>query len=134
MTVFDKIGLFNEQEFPQVFGDDDLLLRANRAGFPLQVSLDAVVLNDRTKTGINPYDRRLGPRGIFQLLTSRKSTFQFVARTRFLWRYRRNSFVFCKTWLFDYTRLLIVLAARWLLPLKAFHSVGIQWNQRLQRK
>ena len=134
MMVFDKVGLFNELAFPQVFADDDLLLRANRGGFPLQVSLDAVVLNDRTKTGINPYDRRLGPRGIFQLLVSRKSTFQLVARTRFLWRYRRSLFIFCKTWLFDYTRLFIVLTARWLLPLKAFYWVGIHWNQRLQRK
>lgn len=134
MAVFDTVGLFNEQHFPQMFGDDDLLLRASRAGFPLQVALEAVVLNDRSKTGINPYDRRLGPSGIIQLLVSRKSTFQIAARTRFLWRYRRNCFFFCKTWIFDYLRLFIVVTARWVLPYHAFHSVGIHWGRRLRRR
>ena len=134
MAVFDAVGLFNEQAFPQVFADDDLLMRASRAGFPLQVALEAVVLNDRSKTGINPYDRRLGPLGIVHLLVSRKSTFQFAARTRFLWRYRRSFFFFCKTWIFDYCRLFTVLLARWLLPFKVFHWLGILWGQRLQRK
>jgi GT2 family glycosyltransferase len=134
MAVFHKVGLFNEKAFPQVLADDDLLMRANRAGFSLQVALDAVVLNDRTKTGNNPYDQRLGPSGIVQLLVSRKSTFQIAARTKFLWRYRRNSYFFCKTWLFDYLRLFTIIVTRWLLPFKAFHRLGIQWGQRLQRR
>lgn len=134
MAVFDTVGLFNEQRFPQAFGDDDLLLRASRAGFSLQVALETVVLNDRSKTGINPYDRRLGPRGMLQLLVSRKSTFQVIARTRFLWLYRRNFFYFCKTWIFDYLRLFTVVAARWVLPHKVFQSVGVQWGQRLRRR
>lgn len=134
MAVFHKVGLFNEQRFPQAFGDDDLLLRASRAGFSLQVALEAVVLNDRSKTGINPYDRRLGPSGIIRLLISRKSTFQIAARTRFLWRYRSNFFFFCKTWIFDYLRLFTVVSARWVLPYRAFHSVGIYWGRRLRRR
>ena len=68
MTVFDRVGLFNERVFPQLFADDDLLMRAKHAGFSLQVALDAVVLNDRTKTGNNPYDHRLGPRGILSII------------------------------------------------------------------
>ncbi|HEU4342886.1 MAG TPA: glycosyltransferase [Candidatus Binatia bacterium] len=134
MAVFDKLGLFDEQAFPQVFADDDLLMRASRAGFPLQVALEAVVLNDRSKTGINPYDRRLGPGGILRLLTSRRSTFQVAARARFLWRYQRGFFFFCKTWLFDYLRLFTLVFARWMLPFSAFHRLGIHWGQRLQRK
>ena len=134
MRVFHTVGLFDENAFPQVFADDDLLMRAKRAGFFLQVALDTVVLNDRSKTGNNPYDHRLGPHGILQLLFSRKSTFQFVARTRFLWRSRRNSYFFCKTWLFDYLRLITIVVTRWLLPFRAFHWLGVQWGQRLQRR
>ena len=134
MAVFHKVGLFDEKAFPQPFADDDLLIRARGAGFPLQVALDAVVLNDRTKTGNNPYDRRLGPGGLVQLLVSRKSTFQIAARSRFLWRYRRNIYFFCKTWLFDYLRLFTIVTVRWLLPFKAFHWLGIHWGQRLQRR
>lgn len=132
--VFDTVGLFDDGKFPQAFADDDLLLKATSAGFPLLVALDAVVLNDRTKTGINPYDRRLGAYGVLQLLTSRKSYFQLTARTRFLWRHRRSLPLFCKSWCFDYVRLFTLLATRWILPFKAFHWIGIKWGQRLQRR
>jgi GT2 family glycosyltransferase len=134
MKVFDTVGLFDEINFPQSFADDDLLLKAACAGFSLMIALDAVVLNDRTKTGINPYDRRLGPHGILQLLTSRTSYFQLTARSSFLWRHRRNLFFFCKTWCSDYVRLTTILLARWVLPFKTFHSIGIKWGQRLQRR
>src|SRR5262249_42137488 len=30
MAVFDAVGIFNEKTFPQVFADDDLMLRAQR--------------------------------------------------------------------------------------------------------
>jgi GT2 family glycosyltransferase len=134
MTVFDAVGLFEEKKFPQVFADDDLLLRAKRAGFSLKVALDAIVLNDRTKTGFNPYDRRLGPSSVLRLFVSRKSTFQVTARTRFLWRYRRSLPYFFKTWLFDYLRLFAVLFSRWLLPVKMFQYIGARWMRRLQER
>lgn len=134
MAVFDTVGLFDEENFPQVFADDDLLLKAKGAGFSLKVALDAIVLNDRTKTGFNPYDRRLGPRDVLRLFVSRKSTFQVTARTRFLWRYRRNLPYFFKTWLFDYMRLFAVLFSRWLLPLRTFRYIGARWTRRLQQR
>src|ERR1043166_3434340 len=61
MAVVESVGFFDETRFPQSFADDDLLLRAKSAGFSLHVALHAVVLNDRTKTGLNPYDRPLRP-------------------------------------------------------------------------
>jgi GT2 family glycosyltransferase len=134
IEIFDRVGLFDEINFPQAFADDDLLLKAARAGFSLKVALDAVVLNDRTKTGINPYDRRLGPTGTLQLLTSRKSYFQLTARSRFLWRHRRSLSFFCKTWCSDYVRLFTVLLTRWILPSKTCHWIGIKWGERLQRR
>ena len=54
MAVFDTVGLFAEKKFPQVFADDDLLLRARRAGFPLQVALEAIVLKCLEK---KPHER-----------------------------------------------------------------------------
>jgi GT2 family glycosyltransferase len=134
MAVFDCVGLFNQDRFPQAFADDDLLLRAEKAGFALQVSLEALVLNDRSKTGLNPYDRRLGARDVVRLLVSRRSTFQLGARTRFLWRYRRSLRYFFKTWLFDYARLFGVVLSRWLLPLKTFQYIGARWTRRLEQR
>jgi len=134
MNVFDAIGLFDESAFPHLFADDDFALRAVKAGFDLRVSLDARVLNDRSKTGINPYDRRLGPIGISRLLISRRSTFQISARTRFLWRHRRSFFYFLKTWLYDYMRLTALIIARWILPRSTFQWLGKGYVQRLQRQ
>jgi len=98
------------------------------------VALQAVVLNDRTKTGLNPYDRRLRPAEILHLFTSRRSHFQLAAKTRFLWRHRRGLYYFGKTWICDYVRLLAVVVSRWVLPLRAFESLGALWQQRLQEK
>lgn len=133
MPVFDSVGFFDQSDFPHLFADDDLLLRAVKADYNLRVALDAVVLNDRAKTGFNPYDRRVGPRGIWNLLFSRKSTFQMTARTRFLWRHRRSFWYFCKTWFFDYVRLLNLIVARWFLPKSTFQLLGKKLAQRLQR-
>jgi GT2 family glycosyltransferase len=134
ISVFESVGLCDAQTFPQAFADDDLLLRARRAGFSLVVALDAVVLNDRTKTGLNPYDRRLGPTEIVALFSSRRSNFQLHARTRFLWKYRRDFYHFAKTWICDYSRLLALIVSRRVLPVRTFQSLGALWNQRLQEK
>jgi GT2 family glycosyltransferase len=134
MTVFDAVGLFDESAFPQVLADDDLLLRAVKGGYRLRVALSAVALNDRTKTGINPYDHRLGPVGIWMLLFSRRSVFKIDRRTRFLWRHRRSFFYFLKTWLYDYMRLTALIIARWILPRSTFQWLGKGHVQRLQRQ
>jgi GT2 family glycosyltransferase len=133
ISVFEAVGRFDELAFPSLFADDDLTLRAAKAGYRLRVALEAGVLNDRAKTGLNPYDRRLGPIGILHLLISRKSTFQLAARTRFLWRHRRSFWYFCKTWLYDYARMFCLVAARWALPTSIFQGLGRKWAERLHR-
>lgn len=134
MSVFVELGSFDHSAFPHLFADDDMILRAAKAGYSLRVTLDAVVLNDRRKTGLNPYDQALGPIGVIRLLTSRRSAFRLDARTRFLWRHRRSLWSFCKTWAFDYTRMLALVVARWILPDGAFQRAGKKWAARLQGK
>jgi GT2 family glycosyltransferase len=114
-AVFRKVGLFDADAFPHLYADDDLVLQATRGGFQSIVDLDAIVFNDRSQTGLNPYDRRLGAVGIWRLLTSRRSTFQITSKTRFLWRHRRSTLFFLKTLVSDYVRLFSVIMGRWLL-------------------
>jgi GT2 family glycosyltransferase len=133
MSVFTAVGFFDASAFPSYFADDDLALRAVKAGYRLSVALDAVVLNDRDKTGVNPYDRRLGPVGVWRTLFSRKSAFQILPRTRFLWRHCRSVGYFLKTWIYDYVRLFSLIAARWLLPQSTFEWAGKKWTQRLHQ-
>jgi len=115
VTVFESTGLLDEVNFPHLFADDDLVLKAKRKGYRLLVDLDTVVLNDLTATGLNPYDRRLGLGEIAGLFTSRKSAFQITTRTRFLWRHRRTAISFLITWCADYLRLLGIIMLRWLV-------------------
>ena len=123
VSVFNSVGLFDEEKFPHLFADDDLVLRAKKEGYRLLVDLEAVVLNEVKKTGINPYDRRLGLTDTGKLFTSRKSAFQVNTRTRFLWRYRRNAVTFIITWISDYSRLLIVLLLRLVLTERIYRKV-----------
>jgi GT2 family glycosyltransferase len=128
--VFEQIGLFDASVFPHLFADDDFVLRAQQAGFTSWVVTNSVVLNDRASTGSNPYERRLGLAEAFRLLTSRRSSFQLTARTRFLWRHRRNVVSFLLTWVGDYLRLAGVVLARWVLPEKQFTALAEKWQQR----
>jgi GT2 family glycosyltransferase len=122
-TVFEAVGLFDENSFPHLYADDDLILRAKQAGYDLLVNLDAVVLNDEKQTGINPYYSRIPLRKIPELFTSRKSFFQLATKTRFLWRHKRNIFTFVITWIADYTRLFIVILLRWILPERIYKNI-----------
>ncbi|MES9899029.1 MAG: glycosyltransferase family 2 protein [Sedimenticola sp.] len=128
-AIFEKIGMFDAAAFPHLFADDDFVLRAHEVGYSSLVVLDSVVLNDRTTTGYNPYDRRLGPIVAFRLFTSRRSAFQINTRVRFLWRHRRGFFRFLLTLISDYLRLISVVIARWVLPDKWFHAIGMAVNR-----
>lgn len=128
-TVFKNVGVFDEQAFPHLFADDDLVLRAAKKGHARLVALQSIVLNDRTSTGYNPYDRRLGLLGLWRLLRSRRSVYQVSRRTHFLWRHRSSWFRFVLTLVSDYLRLIAVLVARWILPIEWFRALGTRFNR-----
>ena len=123
VSVFETVGFFDEKNFPHLFADDDLVLRAKKAGYRLLVDLDAVILNEVKQTGINPYDRKHDLSGFIALFTSRKSAFQVTTRTLFLWYHRRNIITFIITWISDYSRLLTVVLLRLILTDKAYRKV-----------
>ena len=123
VSVFESTGLFDEENFPHLFADDDLVLRAKHNGYRLLVDLDTVVLNDLTATGLNPYDRRPGISDIIGLFTSRKSAFQITTRTRFLWRHRRSAVSFVITWCADYLRLMCIIMLRWLVTDRMYRKI-----------
>jgi len=53
ITIFDKIGFFDEKYFPQYKGDADFGLRAYDAGFKLVLSKELTLWNDRSNTGFS---------------------------------------------------------------------------------
>ncbi|MBP7653215.1 glycosyltransferase family 2 protein [Candidatus Dependentiae bacterium] len=51
VSVFNKIGLFDSDNFPQSAADYDFTIRAKKAGFPLFCCISARVYSDRTDLG-----------------------------------------------------------------------------------
>lgn len=51
-SVFEKIGYWDENNFPQYYGDSDFILRAKKNGIAAYVHLDSVLWNDTETTGI----------------------------------------------------------------------------------
>jgi GT2 family glycosyltransferase len=123
VSVFQTVGWFDGNAYPHLFADDDLVLRAKGQGYRLLVDLDAVVFNDHTRKGLNPYNRRLGVTELYDLVTSRKSAFQISTRTRFLWQHRRSIITFIITWLADYGRLSGIILLRWVLSPDLYSKV-----------
>ena len=122
-TVFHDTGFFDEVAFPHLFADDDLVLRAKKTGYRLLVNTRARVMNDRAMTGLNPYNRRLNPKEVIQLFTSRKSVFQIKTRTRFLWKHRYSFPQFIINWCADYFRIICLVILRWILPGMAYDKL-----------
>ena len=51
-SVFEKIGLVDNKNFPQYHGDSDFTFRAKKAGFILQSRPEFVIYNDTRNTGL----------------------------------------------------------------------------------
>jgi len=57
--VFRDIGLFDEKNFPQYYGDSDLGLRMNNHGYKIFYQPKSVIYNDSIFTGLSSYSGKL---------------------------------------------------------------------------
>lgn len=86
LEVFDTIGLFDEKSFPHYAADYDFTLRANKAGFGLFCSWDAIVeiypdesgsVQIRNKKTVkNYFEHIFGMKGAANIVTFVKYTFR----------------------------------------------------------
>jgi len=84
-SVYEKIGMVDEKNFPQYHGDSDFTLRARKAGFKIRVYPELVIFNDTTQTGLK-HDESF--RRLYQSLVSIKSNYNI--RKDFLF-YKRHT-------------------------------------------
>ena len=89
--VFDKIGLVDEQNFPQYHGDSDFTYRAKKAGFKLITFPDLILYNDITNTGIIHHGSFSN---LFQSLYSIKSNFNIRKDIIFFKKHAISSFAY----------------------------------------
>lgn len=93
--VFEKIGYYNEKDFPQYFGDSDFSIRAKQAGYKLLVSGSAIIESDVKSSWVH---RQIAKPhlGMFKdLFFSIRSPYQIKSRVAFYrlywgkhWRYQ----------------------------------------------
>lgn len=87
VEVFDRVGFFDEVDFPQYFADSDMSLRARAAGYRLLVTPESKIYNDVSSSwparGIASGRLTFG----LQLLLSKRSPYSIRTRHRFYKRY-----------------------------------------------
>jgi GT2 family glycosyltransferase len=80
-SVFESIGLLDEENFPQYHGDSDFTFRARKAGFKLIAHPSLVIYNDVSNTGIQ-HNNSFGK--LYQSLTGLKSNYNIRKNILFL--------------------------------------------------
>jgi GT2 family glycosyltransferase len=89
--VFDRIGMLDEDNFPQYHGDSDFTYRAKKAGFRLMVFPELVIYNDITNTGLIHGGRFSN---LYRSITSIKSNFNLRKDISFYSKHASSPFAF----------------------------------------
>ncbi|MBN2612171.1 MAG: glycosyltransferase family 2 protein [Bacteroidales bacterium] len=86
-NVFEKIGFFDEDTFPQYHGDSDFGLRATKAGFKIFAYPQLKIWNDTSNTG---FSNNESFSVFFKSLTTLKSNFNISKDIKFCNRHSTN--------------------------------------------
>jgi|WetSurSiteA1Bulk_404760.scaffolds.fasta_scaffold00257_9 GT2 family glycosyltransferase len=90
VEVFRQVGLFDQKNFPQYYGDCDFFLRAKEKGFILMALPDLKIWNDKSSSGL---EHKAQWRLFLRTLTSIKSNYNIAVAYKFRKRHC-TSFVF----------------------------------------
>jgi GT2 family glycosyltransferase len=87
IEVIEKVGFFDQKNFPHYVSDYDYFLRAKKAGYKLFLSTKAIVYNKTTLTGFRPSEKILSADKIFTKLFSRRSAGNISNEILFRWKH-----------------------------------------------
>lgn len=85
VTVFRKLGLFDEARLPHYAADYDFTHKANRIGFPIYVCKQCRVLSHVNATGMTAVRDSFTLKGLVNYYTSIKSPANLKARLWYAW-------------------------------------------------
>ena len=74
ITIFNRIGLYNQRKLPHYGADEEFTLRAKRHGYNLFIDPGNQIKVDSQTTGLNPLNKNLSLSEIFESFRSIKST------------------------------------------------------------
>ena len=80
-NVIEKIGYWNNIDFPQYFGDSDFTLRAKAAGFEIYVTKQLTIYNNVESTGLNMRTGKISD--LFKSLKSIRSVYNLEKNLKF---------------------------------------------------
>lgn len=89
--VYEKIGMLDEEEFPQYHGDSDFTYRARKAGFRLIAFPDLIIYNDTSNTGLI---HQGSVRKLYSSLISRQSNFNIKKELTFYKKHAKSSYAY----------------------------------------
>ncbi|MEK4012837.1 glycosyltransferase family 2 protein [Peribacillus sp. FSL M8-0224] len=84
-SVFLKIGLFDNINFPQYYGDADFMYRARKENIKILLSSKSIVWNNEDTTGLSPDANSF--KELINVLTSVKSNNNFRKNWKFYFRH-----------------------------------------------
>lgn len=90
-SVFERIGLLDEEKFPQYHGDSDFTYRAKKSGFRLIVHPRLVIYNDVSNTGLKHSGKF---KELYGSLTSIKSNYNLIKDIFFYRKHSRSPIAF----------------------------------------
>lgn len=100
VEIFQEVGLFDERNFAQYYGDADFFLRAGKEGYKIVVLPDLKIWNDKSSSGITHNAKW---HLFFRSLYSKKSNFNMIVEYKFLKRHCK-SFLFVFSMFIGFTR------------------------------
>jgi GT2 family glycosyltransferase len=90
--IFRQVGLFDQKNFPQYYGDCDFFLRAKEKGFIMVAVPDLKIWNDKSSSGL---EHNAKWRSYFRTLFSVRSNYNVVIAYKFRKRH-------CKSFIFHF--------------------------------
>jgi GT2 family glycosyltransferase len=92
VNVFQKIGFFDEENFPQIFADTDFTLRAHRAAVEIYCNCDVVLLSHSEKASSEEFIRNFNLRNYYKYLTDTKGGGNLVYQWKFSMKNAPNKY------------------------------------------
>lgn len=108
---FKKIGFYDQKHFPHYAADEDYSLRAEKSGYKLLISTNAVVYSNINNTGLNYKLQKPTIKLFIKSLTSIKSAINI--KSRFFWAIK-NSPIGIIYFLIDFSRICISFAIQFI--------------------
>lgn len=109
INIFERIGKFNSEKYPQYIADEEFSFRAKRDGFKCIVSTKAKIYTERNTSGFENVNSKITIKSFLKSLTAINSTNNIKCRIHFAKSYAKIPILFI---IINITKMLFANIAR----------------------